>query len=243
MKIATLNTWGSSGPWEKRWACLVEELILLKPDILFLQEVWNETLPEKIKEALSYAHLSASYEAGLVILSKYPAVFQTIHKYEVISPYEPYDRRALLIKTKINSRDFILANTHLSWKTEDGETRRKQAEELLRCVNDVKLSAILAGDFNDVPESQTIQTIKSGGFKDLFELGSKGQKGITWDNANPFIQSHETKFPDRRIDYLFLSGAFVNTRSALSCRVAFNRPNHEGIYPSDHYGVTAELKI
>ena len=242
MKIITLNTWGSCGPWEQRWAQLVQELVFLKPDILFLQEVWNAELPEKIKNALPYSYLCTAYEAGLVILSKIQAGLYKIHKYQALSPHESYDRRALLVKTKIGSHHLILANTHLSWKTEDGETRKNQVGELLREVKKSGCPAILAGDFNNVPESEAVQKIKAAGFQDAFDACGRGP-GFTWDNANPFIQSHETKFPDRRIDYLFLSGALAKAHPFLSCRVVFNQASAEGIYSSDHYGVAAEIKL
>lgn len=242
MNAVTLNTWGSSGPWEKRWGYLIETLAALKPDLLFLQEVWDEALPKKIKNAFPGFHFLSAYEPGLVICAEAPLRLYKIHRYETSSMLESYDRGALLAETLIGSQRVILANTHLSWKPEDGETRTKQAEELLELIKKTGTPAILAGDFNDIPESPAVQQIKKAGFRDLFERSGKGN-GFTWDNANPFIQSHETKFPDRRIDFLFMDERLAKIYPPLSARVVFNEPNAESIYPSDHYGVTAELKI
>ncbi len=242
MNIVTLNTWGSCGPWQKRWDYLVETLAALKPDLLFLQEVWGDALPDKIKKTFPRFHFLSAYEPGLVLCSKAPMRLYKIHRYEVSSPLESYDRGALLAETTFGSQNVILANTHLSWKAEDGATRMKQAEELLGLVGEAGLPAILAGDFNDVPASPVVQQIKKAGFRDLFERVGEGN-GFTWDNANPFIQSHETQFPNRRIDFLFMDERLAEIYPPLSSRVVFNQPNREGIYPSDHYGVTAGLKI
>jgi endonuclease/exonuclease/phosphatase family metal-dependent hydrolase len=77
-------------------------------------------------------------------------------------------------------------------------------------------------------------------FHDAWGVAGKHGVGITWDNSNPYTT---TSFePDRRLDYIFVglpesSGA----GHVVDCRVTGNQPVN-GVLPSDHYAVLAELR-
>ena len=63
---------------------------------------------------------------------------------------------------------------------------------------------------------------------------------MTWDNTNPYVSA--TFEPDRRIDYV-LAG-LPEARGAghiVDCRVAGHEPM-DGVWPSDHHAVLAELR-
>ena len=242
MKIVTLNTWGKYGPYEKRWQFLVQELISTKPDIICLQEVEEPELLEKIEQAASLPFSIASYEAGLTISTHFPIFFEHIVNYKTISPNEEKDRKAVIVGLEVEKKRIIVANTHLSWKTEDTEIRYQQVRELIHAVKQTGEQGILTGDFNDTPESKTIREIKKAGYIDLYASLNPSKREITWDNQNPFIQTHSVKFPDRRIDFLFLHESLANTLAPEKCEIIFRRPGPNGIYPSDHYGVCAEIR-
>lgn len=242
MKIATLNTWGNSGPYQERWNFLWQELHSLAPDVICLQEVFNPTLTEGIKTNLRFPFSAASLEAGLCVITRFPIVVEEILNYHVVSPLESYERSAILVTLEIGKEKLLIANTHLSWKLEDRQTRIAQIEELLQAVKKLKTCAILTGDFNDIPESTPIEKIKSAGFIDTFNSLHHTSAGITWDNHNPFIRTHDVTFPNRRIDFLFAEEKLLRRHALKTCEVAFNRHNEEGIYPSDHYGLLAEIE-
>ena len=77
-------------------------------------------------------------------------------------------------------------------------------------------------------------------FLDAWRTGGDGGPGHTWSSVNPFtIVDSE---PDRRIDYV-LAG-YPRDRGAgeiVSARVEATTPV-EGVQPSDHYAVYAELR-
>ena len=243
MKIITLNTWGNSGPYQDRWNLFLEELERYHPDVLCLQEVFELTLPEKIKKKFSFQNVSASYEAGLVIMTRFPKFSEQVLSYESISPSEQQNRQAILVGLKIKSKEIIIANTHLAWKTEDEPVRYRQVQELLQTIPIKGYPVLLAGDFNDTIGSKPVEEIKKAGYVDLCSISHPGERKITWDNQNPFIRTHSVKFPDRQIDFLFLHKQLLRTITVKTCKIAFNRPNQNGIYPSDHYGVFAEIKF
>jgi endonuclease/exonuclease/phosphatase family metal-dependent hydrolase len=66
-----------------------------------------------------------------------------------------------------------------------------------------------------------------------------GDPGFTYDRNNAYaLRSRE---PSRRIDYVFVRGPDRHLRGEpLSARLAFVEPR-DGVWPSDHYGVVAEI--
>ena len=241
MKIVTLNTWGMSGPYETRWDYLLEELQRIQPDVICFQEVFEPTLVRKIEECFQFSGV-ASHEAGLVILTRFSISSHQDLKYQTKSPLEEYERHALSASLTTQSGPLLVVNTHLAWKPEDEKTRLNQVKELIAAVEKKESHALLAGDFNDTPESKPVKTIKAAGFIDLFESLHPDERGLTWDNKNPFMKEHAIKLPDRRIDFLFAHKKLLANTSPLKCEVVFNLPDKNGIYPSDHYGVVVDLE-
>ena len=63
---------------------------------------------------------------------------------------------------------------------------------------------------------------------------------MTWSNANPFAA--EAFEPNRRIDYVFAGWPKDDGAGHIvKCTVAGKDPV-DGIHPSDHYAVVAELR-
>ena len=234
MKALTFNTWGTNGP-PVRQSILLSALRKLDADILCLQEA---ALPDLL-QSLSYSTCIHSDESGLAILSRFPALAHRTITYSIVSPLEPYRRQALLVELDTGSFPLWAVSTHLSWKAADGTTRLAQVENLLELVKGFTGPLMIAGDFNSTVPEAPVQRILQSGFLDLFGTLHPGEAGITWDNRNPFIQSHSVKFPDRRIDYLFLRREPSSRLRPTGCEIICDVPNAEGLHPSDHYGVLA----
>ncbi len=129
------------------------------------------------------------------------------------------------------------------------EWRLAEARKMLAFIQRVAGDgpAILLGDFNALPDSEEIALLRQAGFADAFALAGSGE-GLTWDeerNAN--IQLQRRAFPEeipqdprnKRIDYIFVRGPGLRVTRA---QVVLDRPL-EGRYPSDHYGVLAEIEV
>ncbi len=233
MKILTLNTWGVNGPPERR-PLLAREIREIQPDIALLQEVTDPSLLDEL--GLPF-RLTAG-EGWLAIASRFAAPRHGSVTYKAVSPLETYRRQLLLAQFETEDGPLWAGCTHLSWKAEDGATRLAQAEELIRLVSALPEPLLLGGDFNAPPGEPPIRRMSEAGFTDLFSRLHPSDAGITWDNRNPFIQSHSVRFPDRRIDYIFMRGR----EQLASCEVVCNTPAAGGLYPSDHYGVLATFQ-
>jgi endonuclease/exonuclease/phosphatase family metal-dependent hydrolase len=77
-------------------------------------------------------------------------------------------------------------------------------------------------------------------FRDAWREAGTGSDGLTWSRRNAFTNPwHE---PDRRIDYVFVGPPGPGGLGRVErCRVVCNRPVR-GVWPSDHFGVFAELR-
>lgn len=124
---------------------------------------------------------------------------------------------------------------------------------------------IVAGDFNDVPESPAIRSFKEKTkkcreFFDTFAL-NKAEKLYSWDPSNNKNISYSAcdvnaknkkrrgdfrldalgaNIP-RRIDYIFLDNHFKKN-DVKDCRIVLDTKDKE-ILASDHYGVMAEVRM
>ena len=76
-------------------------------------------------------------------------------------------------------------------------------------------------------------------FLDAWSGAGDGGAGYTWDNVNPFAR--QELGPDERIDFI-LTG-WSRARGAghvVRCEVCGNSPV-DGVWPSDHFAVVADL--
>ena len=77
-------------------------------------------------------------------------------------------------------------------------------------------------------------------FRDAWRVAGDGGPGLTWANRNPYARPWLE--PDRRIDYVFSGPPLRDGRGVIeSCRVVCD-DEHDGVWPSDHFGVYAELR-
>jgi endonuclease/exonuclease/phosphatase family metal-dependent hydrolase len=155
--------------------------------------------------------------------------------------------------------DLLFIGTTLSWRLSAEAVRERQAVALgdLDTRHRVSLPTIIAGDFNASPDAACIrymsglQSIDGSSVKyhDGWAVSGEGP-GYTWtaDNPNARLEMDRiVRQPNhrRRIDYVFVGSwdAHPNAHCRiLEASLAFNQPD-EGVWPSDHFGVVADLEI
>ncbi len=261
LRVLTINIWNRSGPWEARLALLRKGVAAIDPDVVGLQEVIQHdgrTQAEAIGEGLGYhaafgvAHdLGSGVQFGNAVLSRWPV---ESHQVFPLPNAGSAESRSLLF-TELGSPygkiPFFV--THLNWKFHEGVVREAQVQHIAEVVKQKAplsgLPPVLVGDFNAQPEATEIRFLKGlhalGGkstfFADTFEITGQGP-GFTFDaRHNPHAApTHE--YP-RRIDYVFVRGPDTEVRGKpLDARVVLTEVV-DGVAPSDHYGVLAELSI
>jgi endonuclease/exonuclease/phosphatase family metal-dependent hydrolase len=235
LRILSLNAWGDHGP-PQRQPVLQKAIETLAPDILCLQET-----PLKLLSRLKIPVRASAPETGLSISSRLPLLGKQLLQYTTRSPLESCQRQALLVQVKTDQGPLGVATTHLAWKAEDGASRLGQVEELLNWIPHPEEPVVLTGDFNAEPHSAPIRKLIKAGFLDGLAAKEPALEAVTWDNNNPFIQSHSTQFPNRRVDYLFLRQPNPPLIQLDDTAVVCSQANSQGLYPSDHYGVAGTL--
>lgn len=209
------------------------------PDVVFLQEVFQDTLPFFEKTLGGYSAFAPMKDLiydtgirsfGLAVLSRYPFLSTSISYYYLDQTKIPKDKegtplqtaRCLLHTTLLKDNlSYDLINTHFTW-TPDGDDSPQQHKDLQRLV--ALLSKvpdfILGGDFN-APR----------GGKIFHELAARYQ-----DNIPPHVTStldphlHRAGHKQLVVDGLFTTSGYrvadVQVRTGLS----------------DHCAVSATLK-
>lgn len=127
-----------------------------------------------------------------------------------------------------DGRRFYLLDTHLPYREQDGPARVRSARAILRWIATLPadVPVVLAGDFNDGPDSETYRTL-AGTLRDA------------WTDAptrdGPDGTFHGFKgVPGKRIDWILHRG--------LQPRRATTLAGHAwGRYPSDHFPVLVEF--
>ncbi|WP_157822105.1 endonuclease/exonuclease/phosphatase family protein [Salegentibacter salinarum] len=214
-------------------AAIVKVIKAEDPDLVALQEVDFSTersgegnQAELIAKALDMEYYFAKAidydngEYGNAILSKFP-----IKEGEILDlPNHPEDntenRVVALGLIEINEdQNILFGSTHLDYK-KDSKSRILQVKKLIESANERNEALILGGDFNDDPDSETIQLLDS-------ELER------TCKTCPPTIP---VKNPQRAIDFIYYKHP----------QTKFQVKSHKVIpeeYASDHRPVFAEIDI
>ncbi len=268
LKILTVNIWHDQAPWKSRLQLLRQWIDRLDPDLIGFQEVLRGPGIDQLRELVGDRDYHSDFGAamtlpdrkdvqfGNAIASRWPIV----DREEIRLPDRgDWERRAALSVSIDSPHGMIgLTCTHLHWQFNHGCVREKQVVELAakawgRRPKD-GFPPIIVGDFNAEPGSDEIRYMTGlhsldGGsvaFLDAWNVAGdeavegEAGRGITWSNRNDYARlEHE---PNRRIDYIFagLPGR-LGPGVVEKCRVVCNEPV-EGVWPTDHFGVYAELR-
>lgn len=251
---------GDARDLDRRLEMAAEELRSLKADVIGLQEASRGRTRGHVAARLAarlgfhYVYAPANprlfasdgfsravaslldFEEGLAIVSRFPIGAWQAHE---------LPRCGKLLE----SRRLLSATLETPW----GPARSFSAHTLgdpcqTRPVAEIvgnargPLPAVLMGDFNAIEDSPAIGVFtRQTGLIDAFRTANPGQPGLTvWqriEEAAPTVR--------RRVDYVFVApGATVEGR-VISSRLVLNAPRSlpDGgtLWPSDHYGVAAEL--
>ncbi len=263
LSVLTLNLWHDSGAWEARAERIRDWLDALDPDLIGFQEALRGEGVDQVAELLAgrgyhldYVHSSPIRWRGMhlsfgnAVASRWPLVSRC----ETALPHagDAETRAAITVGVEAPFGPLSFTCTHLHWSFHHGETRERQVVALCDPVLHLRpkhgFPPLLVGDFNAEPDSDEIRYVtgrhsiggKSVYFHDAWRVAGGTGDGATWSNRNPHARAELE--PDRRIDYVF---AGIPRRDGVglleTCRVVCN-DEKDGVWPSDHFGVYAELR-
>jgi endonuclease/exonuclease/phosphatase family metal-dependent hydrolase len=258
LRLVTWNVWWRFGPWEARQPAIAATLAELQPDLVGLQEVWSVGRTNQaalLAEQLGFHHAYATrfteedIQFGNAVLSRWPIT--AFEPRPLPAPPDQDEMRTVLRADIDGPRGPIeLFTTHLNWRFDHGHIRQEQVRSITAFIQETAprtYPALLCGDFNATPDSDEVRMLTGRAavpdpplvFHDAWEVAGEGP-GHTWSNENP----HAAKDlePNRRIDYVFSGWPKAGGAGHVSsCRLIGTEPI-DGVVPSDHYGLVAELR-
>ncbi|MCS6913147.1 MAG: endonuclease/exonuclease/phosphatase family protein [Myxococcales bacterium] len=262
LRVVTLNLWGEQEPLDVRMSLIERQLRALDPDVVALQEV-RQVLPRVPNQAETLARALGMHPVfcpatewgggleGLALLSRNPV----LHSGHVELPHAvPSERRILLWARIRHEAGVVLCGcTHLNYRLHHGSIREDQVEavdaEMQRQEADLR---VLMGDFNAVPDSDEIRYLRGlhsirgrrTFYQDAWAQLHPGEAGYTWSRKNPFTQRLPFLEPDRRLDYVFVGPRSRDGRGHIhDCRIVLDVPDRQGVFPSDHFGLMADVQL
>lgn len=262
LRVLTLNIWHTNGPWPERRRLIRAWIDLLQPDLIALQEVLRGPAIDQLAELFDASDYHTDFVTatrfwndpthnyGNAIASRWPMVDRA----ELPLPDAGDDERRIALSVTVDAPfgPLSFCATHLNWKPHHGPTRERQAAAIGEFVIERRprggFPALLAGDFNAVPDSTEIRFLKglhgidgrSVHLRDAWAMAGDGGPGVTWSNTNSFARP--AMEPDRRIDYILVGPPSQDGAGVVeSCRIVCN-VDVNGVWPSDHFGVLADLR-
>ena len=150
----------------------------------------------------------------------------------------PFYRQWAAVDVKTHGKQFRFVTTHL--EVLDQGIRTLQANELIAEASGSR-PTIFVGDFNDaVGEGGAADLLDSSGLTEVWPTVNPGQIGATAGQAADL--RNETSLLTRRIDMVFASSGW----QPISAVVVGEEPDDKtasGLWPSDHAGVVATLRL
>lgn len=253
------NIWWRFGPSEERFPGIVQTIQEAEPDLIGLQEVWRDSetcQAQLLAEELGYqyAYQGASQIAGVdfgnAVLSRWPILEWNSYLLTSV-PSEDGGRNCRLIHALVEGPrgPLDVYSTHLAYLPHESGYRQLQVRDICSHVSagDSTHPPILMGDFNAVPDSEEVRLLTGLSdpptpglvFYDAWQVANAHAPGYTWHRSNPY--THAALEPDRRLDYIFVGRPTAQgVGHVKSCRLVGTEPIN-GFFPSDHFGVLAEI--
>jgi endonuclease/exonuclease/phosphatase family metal-dependent hydrolase len=259
----TWNLWWRFGPWARRQAAIATVIAEAAPDLIGLQEVWVEQGGVNQAEALAgplgfhVAHGELRFRDGLAFTNAVLSRFPIDQRWRVPLPSAsggPSHRQALAVRVAAPWGPVLFVTTHLDFAFDASATRHAQAAAVCRFVAAHRpdpaegYPAIVTGDLNAVPDSDEVRALTGAApvpvpglaFVDAWVAGGDGGAGCTWHGDNPYLA--DATSPNRRLDYVLVSWPHPKPLGAIDAARLVGTAPVEGVMPSDHYGVVADLR-
>jgi endonuclease/exonuclease/phosphatase family metal-dependent hydrolase len=265
VRIVTWNLWWRLGDWESRLEAIARTLEELRPDLVCLQEVWQEGASNQaamLAHRLGMTHAFArertaeGVDQGVALLSRWPLA-AVAHRTLPSPPDAKESNVALRAVAQGPRGPLLLATTHLAPYPHRSADREQQVRSLVEFITgahgqatDLSGRSIVAGDFNAPPDSDEIRVLTGRRspplpgwvFLDAWEAAGDGTAGYTMSRTNP--NAAPLLLPNLRWDYIFVrwpSGRPGGVGHPLRGEVVGVEARN-GVVPSDHYAVLADIR-
>jgi endonuclease/exonuclease/phosphatase family metal-dependent hydrolase len=265
IRVATVNLFAHHGDWELRRPALRESLQALDADVLALQETIVDRGYDMARDLLGDEYEFIHQRQGLVgdgthhgasIATRWPA--RAVHEVDLHLTPRTWDYSCGTVIVEVDSPvGRLLVGSHgNSWAWWAERERELQAVAVVRRIEELVAQepahVVLGGDFNAEPHTSSMRFLTgrqslegvSTAFRDAWESRHGDAAGWTFSPDNELTAIDEPGLDrGRRIDYVLVRcGDHGPTLRILDAGLAVHEPV-DGVQPSDHYGVYADLAV
>ena len=243
IRVATINILNFEHEWQRRLELLRSARRLLRPDVLAMQEVvypmdQEYSIGGSRRDTYEVARgWDEAPELGNSILVR--------RSLSVLSSARRDLRQgcsALRVDLRTSDgRPLSVTTTHLYWPEKARQKRARQGDRLLRLVDAAPSAdrAIVTGDFNADPSEPVYRYLEHAGFRSAHRLATGIEPEVTY--PTPLLRGRERPARQRCVDYIWIRGDLIVVAAGL----AFDEPEpgDPHLYPSDHFGLFADLEL
>jgi endonuclease/exonuclease/phosphatase family metal-dependent hydrolase len=267
LRVVTWNVWWRFADWQRRGEVIGDVLENVAADVICLQEIWDDgednlagRLARRLGMHWTWAMSSASNlwqtrigehsTIGNAVLSRWPIGERAVLHLPT-GDAVPEGRTALYCRIDAEV-PIPVFTTQLNSHPAHSAVRMAQVMSLAEFVGEHRgggFPPIVTGDLNAEPDSDEVRRLC--GHKtvpawldlvlvDAWRYAGAGDEGWTWDRANQHVL--KTREPSGRIDYI-LVGLPTASGGAVCSAARIGDTPVEGVWPSDHAGVAADLEV
>jgi len=260
LKIITLNCFDSPLSLNriKRINKLISEILILKPDILCLQEITFSKTAYKLKNIFELNELNVLFNddsvfnrGGLFVASSFPILKAEFDRFKDQGPLlsfqvtdrvmgKGFQKTTLLIDHK----EVVLFNVHFACvynnnSVKETETLRNQCNQLVNTIKKEKGDVIVCGDFNFSPVNEQYLNFLSS--TKLIDSANASLVTVSMNNTNR--QGLYKIGANLKLDYIFISS---NLSRDIGSQVVFDdlfNVENRRVHLSDHFGLLTRLNV
>lgn len=249
----------------RRQEIIREGLLQLQPDVVALQEVTRAADVDQARELLGDDVTILDHPAepadpvGACLATRWPvAAVNNLDLHLGPDAFELPWAAAVAAEVELPPPigPVLVIHHKPNWQLTAEALRERQAVATAQWIEGLVaerpgLPVVVLGDFDAAPDAASLrfwtgrQSLNgiSVRYEDAWQAHHPGRPGLTFDPRNPLVRAGEMKLErGRRIDYILIrSGAHGPALDVANCRIVFDQPV-DGIWPSDHYGLLAELQ-
>jgi endonuclease/exonuclease/phosphatase family metal-dependent hydrolase len=245
IRVDTILDAASGNRWAARAASVVELLQRQDPDVVGFQEALRSQFDDLSAALPNHAGVGKPRDVGDA--AEYVPVFFDERRFELeehgdfwLSPTPDVEASRgwdtdvprhctwARLRERSSPARFAVFNTHLDVK---GTVARLEAAKLIvgRITRAPEHPSVILGDLNAVEDSESLATLRAGGFRDTF-------REIHPDAIDVQTVHHYTELSgSKKIDYIMCDGRWRVVGAEIIRDAAAGR------LPSDHFPVAAEV--
>jgi endonuclease/exonuclease/phosphatase family metal-dependent hydrolase len=272
VRVATLNCWNVSEPFDERMALIRAELAALAPDVVALQEIvvrrdgfdqgaviladlgyewvfgpafrWDED------DLLLPLDSGRGDAFGNLVASRWPIRASMLR---ALPGVETNERRSVLaVRIEAPTGTLPVLTTHLNWRFDHGVVRERQvmavAELATSWRRDGDLAPILMGDLNAEPDSTEIRFLCGLASLDGRSVYFQDAWRVAGEGAG-LTWDNRNRFtalqhePSRRIDYVLVGLPEARSGQGVVEAARLAFTEPRGdVFPSDHFGLCVSVR-